>query len=376
MVLLCVDRIDAIAHPTALVAHLAASGIVRSSELLDAAPWLTWRVPAPSMVAITCYYASLGLVVAAHHTRVRALGYLCLFVVGLSMCLGLRPPATSSLDADHLRLTMVDVGQGEAMALEVPGGRGAAASHVTMMVDTGGSPFGSAAFDIGARVVEPALWAAGIRSLATLVLTHGDPDHIGGASALIDDFRPGMLWQGIPVRRAMALQAVLARAANARVQVWQRHVGESFALGAARVVVLHPEAPEWERPRVRNDDSVVMEVIFGDVALLLTGDVGSDVERDLIPRLVPAKTRILKVGHHGSRTSTSAALLEAWRPQVALISCGRGNAFGHPAPDVIERLTAAGAAIYRTDRDGEITVTTDGRNVRVTTFAGGRPSRP
>jgi competence protein ComEC len=262
------------------------------------------------------------------------------------------------------------------MALEVPGGRGAAASHVTMMVDTGGSPFGSAAFDIGARVVEPALWAAGIRSLATLVLTHGDPDHIGGAGALIDDFRPGMLWQGIPVRRAMALQAVLARAANARVQVWQRHVGESFALGAARVVVLHPEAPEWERPRVRNDDSVVMEVIFGDVALLLTGDVGSDVERDLIPRLVPAKTRILKVGHHGSRTSTSAALLEAWSPQVALISCGRGNAFGHPAPDVIERLTAAGAAIYRTDRDGEITVTTDGHNVRVTTFAGGRPSRP
>jgi competence protein ComEC len=259
------------------------------------------------MVASTCYYASLGLVVAAHHTRVRALGYLCLFVVGLSMCLGLRPPATSSLDADHLRLTMVDVGQGEAMALEVPGGRGAAASHVTMMVDTGGSPFGSAAFDIGARVVEPALWAAGIRSLATLVLTHGDPDHIGGASALIDDFRPGMLWQGIPVRRAMALQAVLARAANARVQVWQRHVGESFALGAARVVVLHPEAPEWERPRVRNDDSVVMEVIFGDVALLLTGDVGSDVERDLIPRLVPAKTRILKVGHHGGRAARGVA---------------------------------------------------------------------
>jgi len=376
MVLLCVDRIDAIAHPTALVAHMAASGIVRSSELLDAAPWLTWRVPVPSMVAITCYYASLGLVVAAHHARVRALGYLCFFVAGLSMCLGLRPPLTSSLDADHLRLTMVDVGQGEAMALEVPGGRGAAVSHVTMMVDTGGSPFGSAGFDIGARVVEPALWAAGIRSLAALVLTHGDPDHIGGASALIDDFRPGTLWQGIPVRRAMALQAVLARAANARVQVRQRRARESFALGAARVVVLHPEAPDWERPRVRNDDSVVMEVIFGDVALLLTGDVGSDVERDLIPRLVPAKTRILKVGHHGSRTSTSAALLEAWRPHVALISCGRGNAFGHPAPDVIERLTAAGAAIYRTDRDGEITVTTDGRDVRVTTFAGGRPSRP
>jgi len=117
-------------------------------------------------------------------------------------------------------------------------------------------------------------------------------------------------------------------------------------------------------------------VMYGDVALLLTGDIGSAVERDLIPRLVPAKTRILKVAHHGSRTSTSDALLEAWRPQVALISSGRGNSFGHPTPDVIDRLTAAGVAIYRTDRDGEITLTTDGRDVRVTTFVADRPFRP
>jgi competence protein ComEC len=114
----------------------------------------------------------------------------------------------------------------------------------------------------------------------------------------------------------------------------------------------------------------VLEVLYGDVALLLTGDIGADVERAIVPHLIPAKTRILKVAHHGSRTSTSQELLDAWRPQIALISCGRGNPFGHPAPEVIQRLEATGARIYRTDLDGEITVDTDGQSVFVTTFSG------
>ncbi len=141
-------------------------------------------------------------------------------------------------------------------------------------------------------------------------------------------------------------------------------------IGSARVLVLHPPAPDWERPRVRNDDSVVLEVIYGDVALLLTGDIGADVERDIVPRLVSAKTRILKVAHHGSRTSTSQELLDSWRPSIALISCGRANPFGHPAPEVVARLEGIGARVYRTDRDGEITVDTDGQDVVVKTFAG------
>ena len=118
---------------------------------------------------------------------------------------------------------------------------------------------------------------------------------------------------------------------------------------------------------------MVLEVLYGDVAVLLTGDIGSDVEREIAPHLVPAKIRILKVAHHGSRTSTSQELLDAWRPQIALISCGRANPFGHPAPDVVARLEAAGSRVYRTDRDGEITVDTDGQHVSVRTFTGERP---
>jgi competence protein ComEC len=132
--------------------------------------------------------------------------------------------------------------------------------------------------------------------------------------------------------------------------------------------VLHPYEPDWERPRIRNDDSVVIEVSCGEVAMLLTGDISAEVERDIIPRLTPSRTRILKVGHHGSRTSSSPLLLESWRPQIALISAGRGNTFGHPTPEVIGRLEAIGARIYRTDRHGQITLESDCRSAFVRTF--------
>src|SRR6185436_7965143 len=156
-----------------------------------------------------------------------------------------------------------------------------------------------------------------------------------------------------------------------RVDVGDRRRGQRFDIGRVRVRVLHPPEPDWERQRVRNDDSIVLEVTYGDVALLLTGDIGADVEREIARDLVPARVRILKVAHHGSRTSTSRELLESWRPQIAVISCGRGNTFGHPAPEVIQRLESAGGRIYRTDQDGEVTVETDGREVHVRTFVGG-----
>ena len=145
--------------------------------------------------------------------------------------------------------------------------------------------------------------------------------------------------------------------------------GEAVDRGGVRWRVLHPPEPDWERRRVRNDDSVVVEAVHGDVAILFTGDVGAAVERAIVPRLTAAPIRVLKVAHHGSRTSTSRELLEAWRPQLALISAGRGNTFGHPAPEVVRRLEAIGARVLRTDRDGQITVTTDGRTLRWRTFS-------
>jgi competence protein ComEC len=362
LAVVCANAIDPIAVTAGWLAHLGAVAIVESARLVDVAPWLAFRVPAPSPIVIGTYYVGLALLLLRRPVWVRLAGLGGVIVGSALIVTGTR----FSADVEGLRLTMVDVGQGDAMVLEVAGGH-------TLMVDTGGSPFGGGGFDIGSRVVEPALWARGVTTLEALLVTHGDPDHMGGALPLLDDLSPRAVWQGIPVPRAMSLQTLLARAAASGIPVTERREGEDFHIGSARVLVLHPPAPDWERQRVRNDDSVVLEVLYGDVALLLTGDVGSEVERQIVARLIPAKKRILKVAHHGSRTSTSQELLDSWRPQIALISCGRGNSFGHPAPEVIARLEAAGSRVYRTDRDGEITVETDGDHVRVRTFTGEKP---
>ncbi|HKE86471.1 MAG TPA: DNA internalization-related competence protein ComEC/Rec2 [Vicinamibacterales bacterium] len=362
LIVVAFDEVGWIAAAAGWVAHAGVSALVGSARLVLVAPWLSARVPAPGLTLMFAYYVALVVLLVVR--RMRIIPASALLVIAIAIARGVSVPG---LAPDHrppawLRLTMFDVGQGEAMLLETP------LAHA-ILIDAGGAPFG-AAIDIGQRVLAPALWARGIRSLETLLVTHGDPDHVGGAPAMLDDFSPTRMWEGIrvPVHApSLALADLAARHGAAMIAL---RSGQEVSLESVRIRVLNPPAPDWERRRVRNDDSVVLEVIYGEVAILLTGDIGADVERALIPSLTPARVRVLKVAHHGSRTSTSQALLDAWPPSVALISCGRGNRFGHPATEVVQRLEAAGATVMRTDRDGQITIETDGRVVRSRTYLG------
>jgi competence protein ComEC len=364
MAVAAVPSLDTLASPAGWLAHVAATALVSSARLLDVTPWLSLRVPPPGIALLAVYYGALALAAfGGRRTRWRC-GAAMVLAVSLTLIVtGWRPPSPRS-PAPDLRLTLFDVGQGEAMLLELPRGP-------RLLVDSGGVPFGEAV-DIGARVVAPALWARGVRSLDGLLITHGDPDHLGGAGVVTEVFRPRWLWEGIvvPAHEPMAVVRAAVRAAGGRVETLR--TGGERAFGEARIRVLHPPAPDWERPRVRNDDSVVVEVRYRDVAIVLTGDISADIEREILPRLSPARVRILKVAHHGSRTSSSIQLLESWRPQFALISAGRGNSFGHPTPEVLRRLASIGATILRTDRDGQIAVETDGRTVRATRYFEGR----
>jgi len=320
---------------------------------------------------VGAYYAALVVAWRASRVSVRLGSCALVVTIATSIVFGVDPLwrvtphalMTGLKPRPAVRLTMIDVGQGEAILLEASGAQ-------PLLIDAGGAPFGGGAFDIGARVLAPALWARGVRTLGELLVTHGDPDHIGGAPTVLAEFRPGLVWWGIPVPPHLPSRTFLEAAGRAS-RVQYRRAGETLAFGRARLRVLNPPEPDWERQRVRNDDSVVLEVTFGDVAILLAGDISATVERSIASQLTPARVRVLKVAHHGSRTSTSDILLNAWRPQITLISCGRGNTFGHPALEVLDRLKSIGAQVYRTDQDGEITLTTDGRDVSVRTFVGG-----
>lgn len=358
--------IEWIGHTSGAVAAWAATILVESARLVDVAPWLAIRVPRPSLFVVLVYYAALA---GALWVRPKFAWSLTVAVCALIILTGAAPRVRAADAERRLRLTVFDVGQGDALLLQTPRGQ-------AVMIDSGGAGFDGTAFDIGGRVLTPALWARGVRTLDLLAITHGDPDHIGGGAALMRDFAPRELWEGVRVPRHEASRVLRTLAADRGIPVVQQLADATVRLDEVSLRVLHPPSPDWERQRVRNDDSLVFEVRHGDVAILLTGDISSEVEQAILPRLTPAPIRILKIAHHGSRTSTSDQLLAAWKPQIAVVSCGRGNRFGHPTAEVMLRLEAAGMEVYRTDLHGQVTIESDARQVTVRTFAGSSRSTP
>jgi competence protein ComEC len=340
------------------VAHAGVLAILDSASLLTIAPWLSWQTPPVSPMWLLAYYGAAMLAFVARR-RVRAVcGGVAALALGVIVASPLLP-ARRNLAAGWLRVTFLDVGQGDGIVVQFPEGQ-------SLLVDAGGSATG---FDVGTRVVRPALWALGIRRLDWLAVTHGDIDHAGGASSIVNELEPREVWEGVPVLRNATMQR-LRTSAQLHGGAWMRLVaGQSLEVGSASIEVLNPPAPDWERPATRNDDSIVLRLDFGDVSVMLTGDIGAAVERNLALATRP-RLRLLKAPHHGSRTSSSPALVREWLPQAVIVSVGRGNTFGHPAPDVLARYAQFGVDVFRTDRDGAIAIETDGREVRLRTATG------
>jgi competence protein ComEC len=296
----------------------------------------------------------------------RAIASLIAAATGVLILAGL--PSTRAVVIPHAspgwtRVVFFDVGQGDATLVQPPGGS-------PLLIDAGGVPGSS--FDLGRRVTLPAAWAFGVSRLAALVLTHGDPDHVGGAPPILRALRPREIWDGIPVPGYEPMERIREAAQQAGIPWIERRTGESLAAGGLEMRVLNPLAPTWERRRVRNDDSIVLEIHVGDVAFVLPGDITKAVEPDVLAASNPAPLVILKAPHHGSAGSSSQPFVDALHPAAVIFSAGRRNPFGHPAPVVVDRYRAASAQVFSTADDGAIVVDTDGKEVRVWTWTGRR----
>jgi competence protein ComEC len=349
------------------VAHLAASGLVRSAELVDFAPWASRDVVPPAWWVVSAYYGCCGLLLSRRFVRIGALG-----AVSAATLMLASPPAATAAGVPReapgrLRVAFLDVGQGDSTLVRLPDGR-------ALLIDAGGLP--GSAFDIGERVVAPTIRAFGVRTIDTLVLTHGDPDHIGGAPVVLRRFAPRSIWEGVPVPPHLALRELGVRAAEARMSWRTLQSGDRETAAGVEIRVLHPQPPEWERQRVRNEDSVVLELRVGDVSVVLPGDIGREAEQLVTPKLTPGRITILKAPHHGSATSSTEAFVAAAHPAAVIFSAGRGNRFGHPAPLVVARYRAANSLIFRTDQDGAIVLDTDGRTAEISTWSGRRITLP
>ncbi len=183
---------EAVADAAGWVTHVGVRGLIDSAVVIDAAPWLTWRVPSPSAWLVTIYYVLLIALVLGAHLRGLVRRALALTAAAIFVWISISPATLSRRFGDgRLRLTMIDVGQGDAMLVTLPNGR-------TLFVDTGGVSI-RGDFDIGDRVIGPALRARGLGRLDYVAITHGDPDHIGGAASLVRDFSPNEIWDGVLV---------------------------------------------------------------------------------------------------------------------------------------------------------------------------------
>jgi competence protein ComEC len=218
--------------------------------------------------------------------------------------------------------------------------------------------------DLGEEVVSPYLWSRSIRRLDIVALSHAHADHIGGLPALLENFDVGELWVGANPPTA-DYRRLLETASRRRVPVTRLAAGDTRVLGSVSFEVLWPRRDYTPLDLPGNDDSLVLVARYGRRRFLLAGDIERKPEQRLARELRLPRVDLLKVPHHGSRTSTSADLLDAARPWLAVISAGFDNPYRHPHPDVLARLTARRIAVWRTDRDGLITVSTDGHRVTV-----------
>ena len=283
-------------------------------------------------------------------TRTRLLTLLALLALFLSACIPTPTPTGGTLTVAFL-----DIGQGDSILIRSPNG-------MTMLIDGGNSD------NDATQVILPKLREWGADRLDVMVATHPDADHIGGLPEVLENFPVETVALTGQVHSTQIYERLLTDIRDLNVNAIQTRTGTIIPFDSAvRVEVLGPDDEFVQDDNDTNNASIVIRLTYGSVSFTLTGDAEVPEEEAILASGADLRSAILKVGHHGSRSSTSEPFLAAVDPQIGVISVGEGNQYGHPHQDALDRLDQAGVQIYRTDQGGTITITTDGSTIDVET---------
>jgi competence protein ComEC len=245
----------------------------------------------------------------------------------------------------QLKVHFIDVGQADSILLQH--------DNSFMLVDAGNNG--------DANLVRSYLERQGVKELQVFIGTHKDEDHIGSADYIINSFNIGKVYFPKQTATTKTFEDFINAVKNKGLKLTVPRVSESFKLGEALVTVLAPNGTVYEDA---NDYSIVIRVDFGNTSFLFTGDAEAKSETEMLSKGVNLEATVLKVGHHGSSSSTSKNFLDKVNPKYAVISVGKDNSYGHPSDGVIQRLKSKNIPIYRTDQSGTIIATSDGKEVR------------
>ncbi|MFQ5789215.1 MAG: DNA internalization-related competence protein ComEC/Rec2, partial [Acidobacteriota bacterium] len=353
--LVVVGPIPWLSAGVARMALLAVGGLTLSSRAVVGLPGGSVPVPRPGTLWMTAYLLALTAALLSRGAR-RWSGVAVTVLLTLALVWSPQPKGVA-----EMRLTVLDVGHGDALFLELPDG-------ARLLVDGGGSY--NRSFDIGEDVVVPYLLRRGVRGLDAVILTHSDLDHLGGLLGVVSRLRVREIWEGGSSWDRRSYRELRARALERGVKVRRLSAGEERTFGEVRLEIL---AAGGASSDPGNNDSVVLRLCYGKSKILLTGDAERQLEEHLLRWGGPLGADVLKVGHHGSRSSTTPAFLEAVRPRLALISTGASGPFRLPSARVLHRLRARDVTCLRTDRDGAITLRFDRQGrIRVRTYTNER----
>lgn len=359
-----------LAHPLARILGIALSALERIVDWFAHWHRLSYRIPSPPVWLLAAFFCTAAAAAVTFRMRSRVWRAVSVSLLLLLAAIAATDPFPPRLARGQLELTVLDVGQGDSLFAAFPDGR-------TMLIDGGGlsGTFHSggmiSGIDTGEEVVSPYLWSRNLKRLDVVVLTHAHQDHLGGLPAVLTNFRVRELWVGHDVD-IPAYRQLLAVARARGVRIVRVAVGNDADWDGVDCRVLWP-ASDDRVTEAKNDDSVVLRVSDAAVHLLLSGDIERPSERSILAEGADLAADFLKVPHHGSKTSSTEDFLAAVHAKVGAISVGEDNSFGHPSPEVLDRLRSAGVTVYRTDRDGAITAITDGRTIRVATFLHANP---
>jgi competence protein ComEC len=322
----------------------AADALVRACAAM---PWGSLRVVTPTALELALLYGALAALVVPQRRWRRAALAVCLAGLGIDAA----HAAWQRRRGDALQIAFVSVGQGDCAVVEFP-------DATTMIVDGGGL---SGDFDVGRHVVGPFLWRRKLARVDMLVLSHLDFDHFGGLRFLADEFRPAAFWWNGAAARGVEYGALRGTLRERAVHPLIVRDGFRRTIGGVEIRALHPGTGAVVGSD--NDGSLTLQLRYGPTTVLLPGDLEAAGERLLVAAHGSAlRSTVLKVPHHGSRTSSSALLLDAVAPRIAVVSAGAGNRFGFPHREVLDAYRRRGTQLWRTDRDGAVLlrITADG----------------